>query len=147
MTLAPLADLVLAEPTLAGVLEEARGGRIAALDVTGPEALRPFVVTGLVRAGRTVLVVTATTRDAEDLLAHLGSLLEPAQIGYFPSWETLPHERLSPRSDTVGRRLASSRPTIRPARSSPPAPAPASAEPATPSPPGPCAEASPAVPT
>ncbi|WP_298273876.1 hypothetical protein, partial [uncultured Bradyrhizobium sp.] len=23
-----------------------------------------------------------------------------------PSWETLPHERLSPRSDTVGRRLA-----------------------------------------
>ena len=25
---------------------------------------------------------------------------------YYPSWETLPHERLSPRSDTVGRRLA-----------------------------------------
>src|SRR5262249_24845587 len=24
----------------------------------------------------------------------------------YPSWETLPHERLSPRSDTVGRRLA-----------------------------------------
>ena len=24
----------------------------------------------------------------------------------FPSWETLPHERLSPRADTVGRRLA-----------------------------------------
>jgi transcription-repair coupling factor (superfamily II helicase) len=114
VTLARLADLVLAEPTLAGVLEEARGGRIAALDVTGPEALRPFVVTGLVRAGRTVLVVTATTRDAEDLLAHLGSLLEPAQIGYFPSWETLPHERLSPRSDTVGRRLAMLRRLVHP---------------------------------
>jgi len=27
-------------------------------------------------------------------------------VADFPSWETLPHERLSPRSDTVGRRLA-----------------------------------------
>ena len=27
-------------------------------------------------------------------------------MAHFPSWETLPHERLSPRSDTVGRRLA-----------------------------------------
>ena len=27
----------------------------------------------------------------------------------FPSWETLPHERLSPRADTVGRRLATLR--------------------------------------
>ena len=43
----------------------------------------------------------------------------------FPAWETLPHERLSPRSDTVGKRLAvlrrlapprSRRPHLRPAR-------------------------------
>jgi transcription-repair coupling factor (superfamily II helicase) len=27
-------------------------------------------------------------------------------VAYFPGWETLPHERLSPRSDTVGQRLA-----------------------------------------
>ena len=27
-------------------------------------------------------------------------------MAYFPAWETLPHERLSPRSDTSGRRLA-----------------------------------------
>ena len=27
-------------------------------------------------------------------------------MAYYPSWETLPHERLSPRSDTIGRRLA-----------------------------------------
>jgi transcription-repair coupling factor (superfamily II helicase) len=27
-------------------------------------------------------------------------------VAYYPAWETLPHERLSPRSDTVGRRLA-----------------------------------------
>ncbi len=33
-------------------------------------------------------------------------LLPPEGIVEYPSWETLPHERLSPRSDTVGRRLA-----------------------------------------
>ena len=97
---------VLEDPTLAAALEDAREARVRALDVTAPEALRPFVTAGLVRAGRSVLAVTATAREAEDLVAHLGDLLDPDRVAYYPSWETLPHERLSPRSDTVGRRLA-----------------------------------------
>ena len=97
---------VLEDPTLAAALEDARAARVRALDVTAPEALRPFVTAGLVRAGRSVLAVTATAREAEDLVAHLGDLLDPDRVAYYPSWETLPHERLSPRSDTVGRRLA-----------------------------------------
>src|SRR4051794_41188719 len=32
--------------------------------------------------------------------------MDPALVVEYPAWETLPHERLSPRSDTVGRRLA-----------------------------------------
>ncbi|MET8523578.1 transcription-repair coupling factor [Nocardioides sp. NBC_00163] len=87
-------------------MAEAKGGRMLALDVTGPEALRPFVVTGLVRQERTVLAVTATSREAEDLVSDLTDLLPPDSVAFYPSWETLPHERLSPRSDTVGRRLA-----------------------------------------
>ncbi|MDN4160094.1 transcription-repair coupling factor [Nocardioides abyssi] len=106
MSLTGLADVVLADPTLAAAVEDARGGTVRALDLTGPEALRPFLVTGLVRAGRTVLAVTATSREAEDLVDALGCFLDPSTIAYYPSWETLPHERLSPRSDTVGRRLA-----------------------------------------
>ena len=98
-----LADAVLANPVLAGALEDVR---VPALDLTGPAGLRPFVVRGLVDAGRRVLAVTATQREAEDLVESLHDLVDPAVIGYFPSWETLPHERLSPRSDTVGRRLA-----------------------------------------
>jgi len=104
--LATLAEAVLAEPTLAEVVADARSGGVATLDVTGPEALRPFLVSGLAGAGRPVLAVTATSREAEDLVAALHDLLEPDSVAYFPSWETLPHERLSPRSDTVGRRLA-----------------------------------------
>ncbi|CAA9315308.1 MAG: Transcription-repair coupling factor [uncultured Nocardioidaceae bacterium] len=106
MSLVGLADLVLAEPVLAGALQGASGTGTAALDLTGPAALRPFVVKGLVDAGRTVLAVAATTREAEDLVAALRCLLEPERVAYYPAWETLPHERLSPRSDTVGRRLA-----------------------------------------
>jgi len=56
--------------------------------------------------GAPVLLVTATTREAEDLEIAIGSFLAPETVATFPSWETLPHERLSPRSDTVGRRLA-----------------------------------------
>ena len=118
MTLAPLADRLLTEPHLAEVLEEARGGRLLSLDVTGPEALRPFLTTGLVRAGRTVLVVTATSREAEDLVTDLGDLVGRDAVALFPSWETLPHERLSPRSDTVGRRLAVLRRLVHPENSS-----------------------------
>jgi transcription-repair coupling factor (superfamily II helicase) len=51
-------------------------------------------------------VVTATAREAEDLTEAIGDLVGPHAVALYPAWETLPHERLSPRSDTVGRRLA-----------------------------------------
>ncbi len=114
MSLVGLAELVLTERTLAGALEEAPGARVPALDLTGPAALRPFVVKGLVDAGRTVLAVAATAREAEDLVDALGCLVEPEHVAYYPAWETLPHERLSPRSDTVGRRLAVLRRLVHP---------------------------------
>ena len=87
-------------------VQDARDGLVPALDLTAPSALRPFVVKGLVDAGRTVLAVAATAREAEDLVGALGGLIDPSLVAYYPAWETLPHERLSPRSDTVGRRLA-----------------------------------------
>lgn len=75
-----------------------------ALRVEGPSALRPFLAAAL-SEGRTVLAVTATDREAEDLGAAASDLIDPASVAVLPSWETLPHERLSPRPDTVGRRL------------------------------------------
>ena len=76
-------------------------------DLVGPAELRPFLAAALAaQAGRFVLAVTATAREADDLTAALGSLLPAQSVACFPAWETLPHERLSPRSDTVGQRLA-----------------------------------------
>jgi transcription-repair coupling factor (superfamily II helicase) len=114
MSLVGLAELVLSEPRLAGAVEEAREDRVPALDLTGPAALRPFLVKGLVDAGRTVLAVAATAREAEELVEALGCVLDPSTVAYYPAWETLPHERLSPRSDTVGRRLAVLRRLVHP---------------------------------
>ncbi|HEY6592555.1 MAG TPA: transcription-repair coupling factor [Asanoa sp.] len=104
----------LVDPGLARARDLARAGYPDAdgLDLTAPPALRPFAVAAVAAdpaaqgAGRPVLAVTATSREADDLAAALGSLLPPEQVAAYPAWETLPHERLSPRSDTVGRRLA-----------------------------------------
>ncbi len=106
MSLTGLADAALADPVLSGAMDDARAAMVRTLDLTGPAAMRPFVVAGLVRAGRSVLAVTATAREAEDLVASLADLVDPTIVALYPNWETLPHERLSPRSDTVGRRLA-----------------------------------------
>ena len=102
--LAALADIVAADPTVAQFVE-ARAGDGAEAALRAPVAIRPFVAAALATTG-TVLVVTATAREGEDLVAELGDLIGAAAVAYYPAWETLPHERLSPRSDTVGRRLA-----------------------------------------
>jgi transcription-repair coupling factor (superfamily II helicase) len=71
-----------------------------------PDPRRPATPRGASGRPGLVLAVTATGREADDLAAALGSLLPPQVVACFPAWETLPHERLSPRSDTVGQRLA-----------------------------------------
>ncbi|MFD5320402.1 transcription-repair coupling factor [Streptomyces sp. NPDC127098] len=107
MSLAGLLDAVRHDPALDEAVAAAADGRRRHVDLVGPPAARPLAVAALAGAGRTVLAVTATGREAEDLAAALRSLLPaPDAVVEFPAWETLPHERLSPRADTVGRRLA-----------------------------------------
>ncbi len=91
-----------------GVAGGAAGGDTAGRDTAATEAAAGSAAEGDAAgaAGRFVLAVTATAREAEDLTAALGSLLPDGAAAYFPPWETLPHERLSPRSDTSGQRLA-----------------------------------------
>ncbi|GLX08685.1 transcription-repair coupling factor [Microbispora sp. NBRC 16548] len=105
MSLSGLLDLVSAEPRLAAALDAAGQAAHPGAELVAPPALRPFAVAALSRV-RPVLAVTATGREAEDLAAALTSLVDESSVAVFPAWETLPHERLSPRSDTVGQRLA-----------------------------------------
>jgi transcription-repair coupling factor (superfamily II helicase) len=112
VTLTGLVDLFCTDPTLSASLDDARTRRLPALDLTSPSSMRPLIAASLAAgasrggADRPVLVVTSTYREAEDVTAALQSLAGEQAVAYYPAWETLPHERLSPRSDTVGRRLA-----------------------------------------
>ncbi|HEX8081017.1 MAG TPA: transcription-repair coupling factor [Jatrophihabitans sp.] len=107
MSLAGLVDAALEDPALATVVGAAGRTGARPLTLSGPAALGPLAIATLTgRTGRTVLAVTSTGREAEDLLASLQCLLPPDAVALYPGWETLPHERLSPRADTIGRRLA-----------------------------------------
>jgi len=113
LPLRPLADRVATLPGLRAALSEGGDG-VRAQTLRGPAALRPFVAHALAGRAGPVLVVTATAREADDVARVLGETLGTDAVASFPAWETLPHERLSPRSDTVGRRLATLRRLVHP---------------------------------
>jgi len=52
-----------------------------------------------------ILIVTTSTRAANELTEELISYEGSNCVINFPAWETLPHERLSPKSDTVTARF------------------------------------------
>ncbi|YCH09808.1 transcription-repair coupling factor [Arthrobacter sp. alpha11c] len=119
MSLNGLRRALAEDKTFARVRTEAQrpfSARSTDYQISAPTGMRAVLLAEMAdalaaqgtEAGSTpvVLAVTATGREAEDLTAALASYLPADSVATFPSWETLPHERLSPRSDTVGRRLS-----------------------------------------
>ena len=100
--IAGLVELALTAPTLQRLIDLA-ADRPDELTLVGPASARLFVASALAQHGP-LLVVTATGREADDLCAELRGVFGDS-VAVFPSWETLPHERLSPGVDTVGARL------------------------------------------
>jgi transcription-repair coupling factor (superfamily II helicase) len=100
-------DVVLTDPGVARVVAAAGSAELA---VPAPPPVQPLVAAALAAeapgAGVPVLLVTTGERDADVAADLLRCLLPGRRVETFPAWETLPHERLSPRADTVGRRLA-----------------------------------------
>jgi len=109
--LAGLVEAVLAAPKFVELTELA-AGRPDELGLVGPASAQLFVACALARNGP-LLVVTATGREADDLTAELRAVYGDA-AALFPSWETLPHERLSPGVDTIGARMMVLRRLARP---------------------------------
>ena len=99
-TLEPLLDALDASPAFA----EAADALTAAATVTAVPPLRPAVIAGVARRNAGPwLVVTSGSREAERLAEELKTWAPDTVL--FPAWETLPHEKLSPRAETVARRL------------------------------------------
>ena len=104
MSLAGLLTSALDDPAITRFVEAAG---TPTTTLSGPAAVQPFALAALAaRSERVVLAVTSSAREADDLADTLRCLLPPDTVAVYPGWETLPHERLSPRADTVGQRLA-----------------------------------------
>ncbi|MPV38352.1 transcription-repair coupling factor [Georgenia subflava] len=109
MKLTGLLPLLRTDPAVASAIETAHEPVLAPqLQVNAAVGVRAPLAAELTAGekGRPLVVVTATGREADEAAAALRHFLPDDDVAVFPAWETLPHERLSPRSDTVARRLA-----------------------------------------
>lgn len=90
-----------------GNLEVVEGAESRRLTIGIPTGMRPALAAAT--SGRApVVLVVASGREAEDTVQSLRSWYDgdPQDIVQLDAWETLPHERLSPRADTVASRMA-----------------------------------------
>ena len=88
----------------------------ALADITGlstsvlavPESARAVAVAALAHSQqrRPIVVAAPTGTDAEQLAADLGAFVGAENVALFPAWETLPFERVSPATATMGQRMA-----------------------------------------
>jgi transcription-repair coupling factor (superfamily II helicase) len=100
-----LDELLDRYPPITRVAELAADPSAHDIDVHALLGTHPLVAHRIRSATTTpLLVLTPTGSGADDMAAALQDFAPDARIATFPSWETLPHERLSPSSDTVGRR-------------------------------------------
>ena len=101
MSLRDLPKLLRDDPALLEVR-----GRTSAL-IAVPEPARAFTIAGLVETTtrHPYLIAVPTTADGERLANDLSAFLGPDRVDFFPAWETLPFERVSPGVETMGKRL------------------------------------------
>ena len=103
MTLKLISDAIANDPIVQGALSDLDSGLKVRLAVA--KSAIPYLA-ATVASTRPVVLVASTERSAQDLANALTDFVSQENIAVFPAWETLPHERLSPSSDTVGRRMA-----------------------------------------
>ena len=99
--LAGLLGVLREEPGLLGAL-----GRRSTVLVL-PDAARASALAGLTALSRRrpIVVAVPNVAEAERLAGDLTAFLPQDAVELFPSWETLPFERVSPSIETMGRRL------------------------------------------
>lgn len=74
------------------------------LDLVCAQSLTPFLLSHRATS-KPIVIVTHSSRRAEDIGIEISAILGKEAIIQFPAWETLPHEKLSPKSDTVAQRI------------------------------------------
>ena len=77
------------------------------LNIAAPLGVRPALAASLAE-NMPVVVIVPSSKDATDFTESLRDWYKgnPQDVAQLEAWETLPHERLSPRADTVASRIA-----------------------------------------
>lgn len=90
-----------------GEAEGPDGAADSALTIGAPNGIRPALAAAAAKHAP-VAVVVSSSREAEETVHAIRSWYggEPNEVVQLEAWETLPHERLSPRADTVASRMA-----------------------------------------
>lgn len=82
------------------------------LEIVAPAGAQNWVLAAIYELRRAKrlpnqhLAVVSSGKEAEELVDYLRLVAPEVEVLEFVSWETLPHERLSPSPETVGKRLA-----------------------------------------
>jgi len=103
MTLKLVSDAIAKDKSIQDALDDLNSGINVRLAVT--KSAIPYISATIAKT-KPVVLVAPTERAAQDLANALTDFVAEENVAVFPAWETLPHERLSPSSDTVGRRMA-----------------------------------------
>jgi transcription-repair coupling factor (superfamily II helicase) len=75
--------------------------------IAAPNTIFSFITNHLVNnSDSIILAVTSNTKEADRLVHELSLWNKEISVANFPSWETLPHEKIEPTKDIVGQRLA-----------------------------------------
>ncbi len=83
--------------------------------IASPNSLFPVITNHISNnSDEVLLAVTSNSREAEDLVQALKFWNKDLSVAHFPAWETLPHEKIAPTSDIVGKRLAIIRRLVHP---------------------------------
>jgi transcription-repair coupling factor (superfamily II helicase) len=102
---------LIAALSRASTFDDALASASRDADFSLTDGLRAPLIGGLLQrraaagAPQALLVITATGRESESIRGALGCVVPDAEVIEFPAWETLPHERLSPSAEIVGKRL------------------------------------------
>jgi transcription-repair coupling factor (superfamily II helicase) len=96
-----LTELLRNEPAMTSMVGSSTG------TVAVSEAAQAYFIAGLRRlsAAMPLMVVVPTVVDAERLAADLRIWAGESSVEVFPAWETLPFERVSPSTETMGKRM------------------------------------------
>ncbi len=91
-----LGSLISLSETTQTLLQSSNSNLIAIPSAT------PFLISEQAKENQ-ILLVAHSSQRATELTQELAELIDG--VMEFPAWETLPHEKLSPNSDTVARRI------------------------------------------